>query len=114
MSFKILILTWFQSCTVHRAGCLLPVCLALTHLIRIYANKATNRVNILYLVLLNKSHERRRERMGKTGKMVDRSMDAVRAVDEGKEDGTGQQGQAGENALKDLTDMENEDFVYVY
>jgi len=50
--------------------------------------------------------------MGKSAKIVDRSMDAVTADGTEKESQTEQQ--VGDNALKDITDMENEDFVYVY
>jgi len=70
------------------------------------------RVNMIYLLFLNKNHERRREQMGKSAKIVDRSMDAVTADGTEKESQTEQQ--VGDNALKDITDMENEDFVYVY
>lgn len=52
--------------------------------------------------------------MGKRGKMVDRSMNAVRAVDEDTEAVKTSQNQGHDNSLDDLTDWQNEDFVYVY
>lgn len=63
------------------------------------------------LVILNVMQERRRVRNGKPAKMVDRSMqdhyggdDADAEADEG----------LGDNAFLDLTDRENDEFVYIY
>ncbi|KAJ5157400.1 uncharacterized protein N7482_008500 [Penicillium canariense] len=69
--------------------------------------------NIAYLTILNKKHERQRVAAGKEAKMVDYSMDAVEAAPTDKE-GVPVQQVANDNAFKDLTDMKNEDFVYVY
>ncbi|KAL4920404.1 major facilitator superfamily domain-containing protein [Aspergillus aurantiobrunneus] len=68
------------------------------------------------LFYLNKSQERRRIAIGKPGKMVDRSMHTqFHQADEGLgvEDGEGEQ-QIGNNAFMDLTDRENDEFVYIY
>ncbi|KAL2847537.1 major facilitator superfamily domain-containing protein [Aspergillus pseudoustus] len=70
-------------------------------------------LNMLYITYLNKQHEKRRVAMGKSAKIVDRSMQAVGEPEEMDK------GEAGEtmnedNSFKDLTDFENEDFVFVY
>ncbi|KAJ5677652.1 uncharacterized protein N7477_003285 [Penicillium maclennaniae] len=70
-------------------------------------------LNTAYLYFLNKKHEKRRVAMGKDAKIVDFSMHAVGAVIEDKE-GLPVQQVVQDNAFKDLTDMKNEDFVYVY
>lgn len=66
-----------------------------------------------YLTVLNKKHEKRRVELGKDAKPVDQSMHAVGAVETDKE-GMPVQVLAQDNAFKDMTDMKNEDFVYVY
>ncbi|KAL2833910.1 major facilitator superfamily domain-containing protein [Aspergillus cavernicola] len=68
------------------------------------------------LVYLNRSQERRRIANGKPGKMEDRSMQQqFHQADEGLavENGEGEQ-QIGNNAFMDLTDRENDEFVYIY
>ncbi|KAL4922604.1 major facilitator superfamily domain-containing protein [Aspergillus aurantiobrunneus] len=68
-------------------------------------------LNLAYIVYLNKQHEKRRVAMGKSAKIIDRSMQAVGEPEMDKDEA----GQTAEdNAFKDLTDFENEDFVYVY
>ncbi|KAK5662645.1 hypothetical protein OQA88_8560 [Cercophora sp. LCS_1] len=74
-----------------------------------------------YLIFLNRRHAKRREELGKTAVLVDESMikkgqmenskaveleggDAVRARRTLEED----------NAMQDMTDLKNEDFIYVY
>jgi uncharacterized protein YkvS len=66
-----------------------------------------------YLSFLNKQHSKRRVALGKNAEVVDHSMHAVGAIIEDKEGVTVQQ-VINDNAFKDLTDMKNEDFVYVY
>ncbi|CAG8267731.1 unnamed protein product [Penicillium salamii] len=68
--------------------------------------------NSAYLYYLNKQHEKRRVAVGKSAKIVDQSMQAVQAVSDDKEDLPQQP--ADDNAWKDLTDWQNEDFVYVF
>lgn len=68
---------------------------------------------MFYLSILNKKHETRRVAMGKEAKVVDHSMFAVGEVPTDKE-GVPVQQVADDNAFKDLTDWQNEDFVYVY
>ncbi|KAL0061392.1 hypothetical protein AAF712_011793 [Marasmius tenuissimus] len=60
------------------------------------------------LKYLNKKHEATRIQMGKVGKVVDRSLESYKAADKGKE------GEAkNDQAFDDLTDLRNEDFIYV-
>lgn len=72
------------------------------------------RLNIAYLNFLNKKHEQRRVSMGKSAKIIDHSMAAVGAIS--KEDEMEDEGTRGadDNAFKDMADIENEDFVYVF
>jgi hypothetical protein len=65
-----------------------------------------------YLHFMNKKHEQRRVAVGKSAKVVDQSMQAVQATSDDKEDVPAQQME--DNAWKDLTDWQNEDFVYVF
>jgi hypothetical protein len=71
-----------------------------------------SRANIAYLHFLNKKHEQRRVAVGKNAKVVDQSMQAVQVVSDDKEDLPVQQ--IVDNSWKDLTDWQNEDFVYVF
>lgn len=66
-----------------------------------------------YLFFLNKKHEQKRVSMGKSAKIIDHSMQAVGAVPIDKTEAP-QETLGDDNAFKDLTDWENEDFVYVY
>ncbi|CAG8223341.1 unnamed protein product [Penicillium olsonii] len=68
--------------------------------------------NAAYLYYLNKKHEKRRVAVGKSAKIVDHSMQAVQAVSDNKEDLP--QPPADDNAWKDMTDLQNEDFVFVF
>lgn len=70
-----------------------------------------------YLLLLNKKHEEKRVSMGKSAKIFDKSMAAVGAVPEEEEEEckiSAQQERVDDNAFRDLTDLDNEDFAYVY
>jgi hypothetical protein len=61
---------------------------------------------------MNKKHEQRRVAVGKSAKVVDQSMQAVQVASDDKEDLPVQQ--MVDNSWKDLTDWQNEDFVYVF
>jgi len=70
---------------------------------------------------LNHKHAKRREELGKTAAVVDESMLRKNEIgtnkgSEGEGGGTSHQHRSLEedNALKDMTDLENEDFIYVY
>lgn len=68
----------------------------------------------MYLALLNKKHEKRREAMGKSAARLDESMLKKNERDTGKGtelEGGGTQRQQ-DNGFSDKTDMANEDFIY--
>ncbi|KAG6021922.1 hypothetical protein E4U41_002360 [Claviceps citrina] len=66
------------------------------------------------LVFLNRLQRRRRVRNGKPADVPDRSMEsAYRAMGGHGTDG-GAASRLGENALLDLTDGENDEFIYIY
>ncbi|KAJ5965157.1 uncharacterized protein N7479_005033 [Penicillium vulpinum] len=69
--------------------------------------------NMAYLYFLNKQHEKRRVALGKSAKIVDQSMQTVQAASDDAKEDVPQQA-ADDNAWKDLTDWQNEDFVYVF
>ncbi|KAL4778504.1 major facilitator superfamily domain-containing protein [Aspergillus varians] len=67
------------------------------------------------LFYLNKSQERRRIANGKPGKMIDRSMQThFHQENEVEAENGGEPEQIGNNAFRDLTDRENDEFVYIY
>ena len=68
-------------------------------------------------MFLNKQHANRRVAMGKSATIVDRSMmtDQERADDTAV--GSNEEGTinaSGDNAFEDMTDLKNEDFIFVY
>lgn len=69
---------------------------------------------------LNKRHAKRREALGKSAVIIDESMLTREKILESKaielEDASAPQHRALEedNALHDVTDLNNEDFIYVY
>ncbi|KAM3476614.1 hypothetical protein MY4038_008419 [Beauveria bassiana] len=71
------------------------------------------------LVMLNKLQEKKRVRNGKEAKVVDHSMQQhyhdIQTDNDaaGGEEGVSEQ-HLGQNAFKDLTDKENDEFVYIY
>lgn len=73
-----------------------------------------------YLMFLNKQHAKRREALGKSAALVDESMVTKEKIAESKaveiENAHLPQHRALEedNALHDVTDLSNEDFIYVY
>lgn len=78
-----------------------------------------------YLMFLNRRHARRREELGKTAEVVDESMvgkgrlETSKAVEVeeggiGADDARQQRSLEEDNALKDMTDLRNEDFIFVY
>jgi MFS family permease len=68
-----------------------------------------------YLALLNRRHAKRREELGKSAVRVDESMLKKKEMTmKGVEMEARDQRQVQDNGFSDLTDMENEDFIYVY
>ncbi|KAK4942597.1 hypothetical protein LTR10_017726 [Elasticomyces elasticus] len=70
-------------------------------------------VQVFYLVTLNKKQGKRREALGKKAVLVDKSMNRVKAGNAGIEDDTEDDG-VGQHAFDDKTDLDNEDFIFVY
>lgn len=72
----------------------------------------------MYLALLNKRHAKRRAELGKSAVRVDESMLQKSEVSAAKglelEAGEHVDEQSNDNGFSDLTDMQNEDFIYVY
>lgn len=72
----------------------------------------------LYLMFLNKRHARQREAVGKTAAKVDESMvgknhlETSKAVDDAENQP--QATLADDKGMADVTDLRNEDFIYVY
>ncbi|KAI1162014.1 MFS general substrate transporter [Nemania serpens] len=88
------------------------------------ATAATTVLQALNLVFLNKGQERRRVQNGKPAKIKDTSMSDTYQDIDADEDGSGGEGgqggqgggghgRIGQNAFADLTDRENDEFVYV-
>jgi hypothetical protein len=73
----------------------------------------------LYLVFLNKKHSRQREALGKSAVVVDESMMTKNKIETNKavelEDVNEIRDQSvTDNGFSDMTDLRNEDFIYVY
>jgi hypothetical protein len=74
-------------------------------------------------MFLNRQHAKRREALGKSAVLVDESMMGSNQMESSKA-GELEDGGAGghrrvkaleeDNALRDMTDLRNEDFIYVY
>jgi hypothetical protein len=77
-----------------------------------------------YLIFLNRRHAKRREDVGKTAVLVDESMIAKNQMEnskaaeiEGRDNGGNGRARKTleeDNAMQDMTDLKNEDFIYVY
>lgn len=76
-----------------------------------------------YLVYLNKDHGRRRARLGKSAAAIDYSVlsseDAERLrrsqrLDAAEDGSPEDDHQEGDRAFQDLTDLQNEDFIFVF
>lgn len=67
-------------------------------------------------MFLNKKHASRRQQLGKSATVVDRSMMNAheRAISDEVDDSEGTGREGGERAFDDVTDLENEDFIFVY
>ena len=70
-------------------------------------------------MFLNRRHTRRREELGKSAVLVDESMMAKKKMEDSKMVEAGDSGRQQkvleeDNALQDMTDLRNEDFIYVY
>ena len=68
------------------------------------------RVTAAYLAFRNKQQANKRIRLGKPGIIVDRSLEQYK--DRDVDDGVAKD-EINNQAFDDLTDMQNEDFIYV-
>lgn len=73
-------------------------------------------LGVAWVHVLNKKHAADRERVGKSAKVVDLSMESRKALEQHEEAVNDSQlaGGVGEKAFDDVTDLKNEDFIYVY
>ena len=70
-------------------------------------------------MFLNRRHAKRRQELGKNAVVVDESMMAKNQMEDSKtveieEVSRRQKALEEDNALRDMTDLQNEDFIYVY
>lgn len=73
-------------------------------------------VGAAYIRFMNRKHAARRVAMGKPAKIIDLSMESSKQLgqhDEAANDAQ-QAGGVGDHAFSDMTDLQNEDFVFVY
>jgi len=70
-------------------------------------------VTAIYLTFLNRSHAARRRRAGKAADVVDTSLETTKNAAQGKFETDGAEVALNARAFDDLTDLQNEDFIYV-
>ncbi|KAI0441943.1 MFS general substrate transporter [Xylaria telfairii] len=72
----------------------------------------------VYLMFLNKAHEKKRVQLGKQADIVDRSMLKKKEMQQPQERDLEQKGEGAsfedDNGFQDRSDLQNEDFIYVY
>lgn len=68
---------------------------------------------MLWIKVLNRKHAAAREAMGKSAHIVDLSMEGGRQTDSESAEDVQAEG-VGDKAFDDVTDIKNEDFIYVY
>jgi heme/copper-type cytochrome/quinol oxidase subunit 4 len=69
-------------------------------------------LGMLWVMMLNRKHAAARERMGKAANIVDLSMEKGRQVDAEEAEHIQASG-VGDKAFDDVTDLKNEDFIYL-
>lgn len=70
-------------------------------------------ITAAYLHYLNKKQAARRRRMGKAAEVIDTSILTIEAAAIARHEKNEKEGVTNDQAFDDLTDFENEDFVYV-
>jgi hypothetical protein len=70
-------------------------------------------IGAVWIKILNKRHAAARVRMGKAAKVVDLSMESKHALSRKDEILNEAEGGIGQKAFDDVTDLKNEDFIYV-
>lgn len=68
----------------------------------------------LYLRWLNVSHSNRRVALGKSAEVLDRSLETAESVDIMDSMHEHESDESDDRGFSDATDLENEDFVFVY
>ena len=68
----------------------------------------------MYLKFLNKRHAATRESLGKSALLVDESMIGKEKLQESGKGEMPSGGDLGNKFFDDVTDLKNEDFIYVY
>lgn len=69
---------------------------------------------VFWITILNRKHGAARERLGKAAKIVDLSMETSRQMADAGETANVSEGGVGDKAFDDITDVKNEDFIYLY
>ena len=73
-------------------------------------------LGVAWVGVLNRKHAAARESLGKSARVVDLSMESKKTLtghDEALNDGE-HAGGVGDKAFDDVTDLRNEDFIYLY
>jgi hypothetical protein len=72
----------------------------------------------MYLLFLNKWHGKKRVQLGKRADVVDESMMKTKEIEQPQERDLDPKDRVAnveeDNGLQDLSDLKNEDFIYVY
>ena len=68
---------------------------------------------VCWIKILNRKHAARREELGKSANIVDLSMEKTRQAGDQGEEGDADVS-SGDRAFDDITDLKNEDFIYIY
>lgn len=71
-------------------------------------------LSMVWIKILNRKHAAERERLGKSANVVDLSMETSKQMEDAGETANETAGGVGDRAFDDLTDMKNEDFIYLY
>lgn len=71
-------------------------------------------VSAVYIKALNKKHAAMRVSVGKAAEAVDLSMESKKTLKQHEEAVNVSEGGLGNKAFDDVTDLKNEDFIYVY
>lgn len=69
-------------------------------------------IGAVWIRLLNRKHSGTRERLGKSANAVDFSMENKKSFGPHEDGSTAEV--IGDKGLDDVTDLKNEDFIYVY
>lgn len=71
-------------------------------------------IGAVWIRILNRKHGATRERLGKSANVVDLSMENKKSYGAHEEAEGGSAAGDGDKSFDDVTDLKNEDFIYVY